>query len=72
MQTSDFELELLRWMKLAKQKRGKIMCAEAVPWRPSKSSMVVRIGFNLTVVTQTSPESRSLEEGWYIGSRNRV
>jgi uncharacterized protein (DUF488 family) len=37
MQTSDFEVGLLRLMKLAGQKRSAIMCAEAVPWRCHRS-----------------------------------
>src|SRR5579863_10363592 len=37
MQTSDFETGLQRLMKLAKQKRSAIMCAEAVPWRCHRS-----------------------------------
>jgi hypothetical protein len=37
MQTSDFEAGLHRLMKLARQKRSAIMCAEAVPWRCHRS-----------------------------------
>ncbi len=37
MQTSEFEAGLLRLLKLAKQKRTAIMCAEAVPWRCHRS-----------------------------------
>ncbi len=37
MQTPDFEAGLQRLMKLAKQKRSALMCAEAVPWRCHRS-----------------------------------
>jgi uncharacterized protein (DUF488 family) len=37
MQTSEFEAGLQRLMKLARQKRSAIMCAEAVPWRCHRS-----------------------------------
>jgi len=37
MQTSEFDAGLHRLMKLAKQKRSAIMCAEAVPWRCHRS-----------------------------------
>src|SRR6202049_3593636 len=37
MQTSDFEAGLHRLMKLARQKRSAIMCAEAVSWRCHRS-----------------------------------
>jgi uncharacterized protein (DUF488 family) len=37
MQTSEFDAGLHRLMKLARQKRSTIMCAEAVPWRCHRS-----------------------------------
>ena len=37
MQTSEFDAGLLRLIKLARQKRSAIMCAEAVPWRCHRS-----------------------------------
>jgi uncharacterized protein (DUF488 family) len=37
MQTSEFELGLQRLIKVAKQKRSALMCAEAVPWRCHRS-----------------------------------
>jgi uncharacterized protein (DUF488 family) len=37
MQTAEFETGLHRLMKLARQKRSAIMCAEAVPWRCHRS-----------------------------------
>ena len=37
MQTSEFGAGLNRLMKLARQKRSAIMCAEAVPWRCHRS-----------------------------------
>lgn len=37
MQTSEFDAGLRRLMKLARQKRSAIMCAEAVPWRCHRS-----------------------------------
>ena len=37
MQTRDFEAGLKRLIKLAKQKRSVLMCAEAVPWRCHRS-----------------------------------
>lgn len=37
MQTSDFEAGLERLIKLAKQKRSAVMCAEALPWRCHRS-----------------------------------
>jgi uncharacterized protein (DUF488 family) len=37
MQTRDFEAGLKRFIKLAKQKRSVLMCAEAVPWRCHRS-----------------------------------
>jgi uncharacterized protein (DUF488 family) len=37
MQTPEFDVGLQRLMKLAKQKRSVIMCAEAVPWRCHRS-----------------------------------
>jgi uncharacterized protein (DUF488 family) len=46
MQTPEFEAGLLRLIKLARQKRSAIMCAEAVPWRCHRSligdALVVR------------------------------
>jgi uncharacterized protein (DUF488 family) len=37
MQSSEFETGLHRLIKLARQKRSAIMCAEAVPWRCHRS-----------------------------------
>jgi uncharacterized protein (DUF488 family) len=37
MQTSEFEAGLHRLVRLVVQKRGAIMCAEAVPWRCHRS-----------------------------------
>jgi len=37
MQTPDFEAGLRRLIKLARQKRTALMCAEAVPWRCHRS-----------------------------------
>jgi uncharacterized protein (DUF488 family) len=37
MQTSEFEAGLHRLLKLSRQKRNAIMCAEAVPWRCHRS-----------------------------------
>ncbi len=37
MQTSEFDAGVNRLMKLARQKRSAIMCAEAVPWRCHRS-----------------------------------
>jgi uncharacterized protein (DUF488 family) len=37
MQTRDFEAGIKRLIKLARQKRSAIMCAEAVPWRCHRS-----------------------------------
>jgi uncharacterized protein (DUF488 family) len=45
MQTPDFAAGLQRLIKLARQKRSAIMCAEAVPWRCHRSL----IGDALTV-----------------------
>jgi uncharacterized protein (DUF488 family) len=46
MQTSDFDAGLERLIKLAKQKRSALMCAEVVPWRCHRSliadALVVR------------------------------
>jgi len=46
MQTPEFEAGLQRLIKLAKQKRSVLMCAEAVPWRCHRSliadALVVR------------------------------
>lgn len=46
MQTKEFEAGLERIIKLARQKRSAIMCAEAVPWRCHRSligdALVVR------------------------------
>jgi uncharacterized protein (DUF488 family) len=46
MQTADFDSGLQRLIKLARQKRSAIMCAEAVPWRCHRSligdALVVR------------------------------
>ena len=46
MQTTEFDLGLRRLIKLAKQKRSVLMCAEAVPWRCHRSliadALVVR------------------------------
>jgi uncharacterized protein (DUF488 family) len=46
MQTPDFEAGLQRVIKLAKQKKTVLMCAEAVPWRCHRSliadALVVR------------------------------
>lgn len=45
MQTTEFDFGLQRLIKLAREKRGAIMCAEAVPWRCHRSL----IGDALTV-----------------------
>jgi uncharacterized protein (DUF488 family) len=45
MQTADFDAGLQRLIKLARNKRSAIMCAEAVPWRCHRSL----IGDALTV-----------------------
>ena len=37
MQTSEFDAGLQRLIKLARQKRSALMCAEAVPWRCHRS-----------------------------------
>lgn len=37
MQTPEFEKGLQRLIRLAKQKKGAVMCAEAVPWRCHRS-----------------------------------
>jgi uncharacterized protein (DUF488 family) len=37
MQTAEFEAGLERLIKLAKQKKSVLMCAEAVPWRCHRS-----------------------------------
>ncbi len=37
MQMSEFEQAIARLIKLARQKRSAIMCAEAVPWRCHRS-----------------------------------
>ncbi len=37
MQTPDFEAGLQRLMKLGKEKRSALLCAEAVPWRCHRS-----------------------------------
>jgi uncharacterized protein (DUF488 family) len=37
MQTSEFDAGLQRMIKLARQKRSALMCAEAVPWRCHRS-----------------------------------
>ena len=37
MQTPEFEAGLQRLIKLAKQKKSALMCAEAVPWRCHRS-----------------------------------
>jgi uncharacterized protein (DUF488 family) len=37
MQTPDFETGLERMLKLAREKKSAIMCAEAVPWRCHRS-----------------------------------
>lgn len=46
MQTPDFDVGLNRLIKLAKQKKTALMCAEAVPWRCHRSliadALVVR------------------------------
>jgi uncharacterized protein (DUF488 family) len=46
MQTPDFDAALRRLIKLAKQKKTALMCAEAVPWRRNRSliadALVVR------------------------------
>ena len=46
MQTPDFEAGLRRLIKLAKQKRSALMCAEVLPWRCHRSliadALVVR------------------------------
>jgi uncharacterized protein (DUF488 family) len=46
MQTPDFDAGLGRLIKLARQKRTALMCAEAVPWRCHRSliadALVVR------------------------------
>jgi uncharacterized protein (DUF488 family) len=37
MQTPEFDVGLQRLIKLARQKRSALMCAEAVPWRCHRS-----------------------------------
>jgi uncharacterized protein (DUF488 family) len=37
MRTAEFDVGLKRLIKLAKQKRSALVCAEAVPWRCHRS-----------------------------------
>ena len=55
MQTPEFEAGLQRLIKLAKQKKSALMCAEAVPWRCHRSliadALVVR-GIRVTDIIE--------------------
>ena len=64
MQTSEFDGGLKRLIKLARQKRSALMCAEAVPWRCHRSliadALAVR-GIPIEHIMSTSaPRAHSL------------
>lgn len=59
MQTSEFEAGLHRLMKLARQKRSTIMCAEAVPWRCHRSLIADALTIRGVRVEDIMSEKRS-------------
>jgi len=64
MQTSEFDAGLQRLIKLARQKRSALMCAEAVPWRCHRSLIadalsVLGIRFE-DIMSQTRSQLHSL------------
>ena len=64
MQTAEFDTGLARLIKLAKQKRTAIMCAEAVPWRCHRSligdALLVRRIRVEDIIGEGSPRVHSL------------
>ena len=57
MQTPDFEAGLQRLIKLAKQKRSALMCAEAVPWRCHRSLVADALSVRGVPVVEILSES---------------
>jgi uncharacterized protein (DUF488 family) len=75
MQTSEFEAGLQRLIKLARQKRSALMCAEAVPWRCHRSliadALIVR-GIRVEhIMSKSTSRAHSLTSFGYV-QRNRI
>jgi uncharacterized protein (DUF488 family) len=70
MQTSEFEAGLQRLIKLARQKRSALMCAEAVPWRCHRSlladALIVR-GIRVEhIMNESTSRAHSLTSFGYV------
>jgi uncharacterized protein (DUF488 family) len=75
MQTSEFDAGLLRLMKLVKQKRSALMCAEAVPWRCHRSliadALIVR-GIRVEHIMSESTSRSHSHTSFGQVRRNRI
>jgi uncharacterized protein (DUF488 family) len=64
MQTAEFDAGMQRLIKLARQKRSAMMCAEAVPWRCHRSligdALVVRGIHVEDIMTSKTSRAHSL------------
>lgn len=64
MQTDEFETALTRLLKLAKEKRCAVMCAEAVPWRCHRSLIADALSVRgirvCDIVSAAKPKPHSL------------
>jgi uncharacterized protein (DUF488 family) len=75
MQTSQFDAGLQRLIKLARQKRSALMCAEAVPWRCHRSliadALIVR-GIRVEhIMSESTSRVHSLTSFGHV-QRNRI
>jgi uncharacterized protein (DUF488 family) len=75
MQTSGFDAGLRRLIKLARQKRSALMCAEAVPWRCHRSliadAFIVR-GIRVEhIMSESTSLAHSLTSFGHV-RRNRI
>ena len=75
MQTSQFDAGLQRLVKLARQKRSALMCAEAVPWRCHRSliadALIVR-GIRVEhIMSESTSRAHSLTSFGHV-RRNRI
>ena len=75
MQTSEFDVGLQRLIKLTRQKRSALMCAEAVPWRCHRSliadALIVR-GIRVEhIMSENTSRAHSLTSFGHV-RRNRI
>src|SRR5579863_205600 len=75
MQSSEFDAGLRRLIKLAREKRSALMCAEAVPWRCHRSliadALTVRGICVLDIMSRTRSQLHSLTSFARV-RRNRI